>query len=270
LRSASDGRPRFSREQNPPAPGPPANPNLISLSPHHLARTEAAAGGLARGRRWPVTVKGGTARHTAAACSSLPSFLCSFLFFVFVPSSGSGGAVNPVAGRDRRREGRRRPARSRGRLLPPFCLLFLPLLLFPSPATKQDPESPAMVAAGEVAAPPLAPSPARAFTLGERAAVERLSGGASGPNRTAATGRRAHGSPCLSAQRAPCNAGGGGGSGDGGRSHGRSFSPGPLLLYFSDLGLGFQFCTVKSIWDRFLCSFLFPNKIHCLAWLWYH
>jgi hypothetical protein len=73
------------------------------FSPHHLARTEAAAGSLARGRRWPATVKGGAARHTAAACSSLPSILCSFLFFVSVPSSGGGGAVNPVAGRDRRR-----------------------------------------------------------------------------------------------------------------------------------------------------------------------
>jgi hypothetical protein len=46
--------------------------------------------------------------------------------------------------------------------------------------------------------------------------------------------------------------------------------PGPLHLCFSDLGLGFRFCTVKSIRDRFLCSFLFPNTIHYLARLWYH
>jgi hypothetical protein len=45
-----------------------------------------------------------------------------------------------------------------------------------------------------------------------------------------------------------------------------------LFVHFSlvDLGLGFQFFIVKTIRDRFLWSFLFPNKIYYLAQLWYH
>jgi hypothetical protein len=83
---------------------------------------------------------------------------------------------------------------------------------------------------------------------GECTAVERMCDGASlaqTARRRRADERKARPVCPLSARL--CDAGDGGGSGGGGRSHGRSFSPGPLLLYFSDLGLGFRFqlCTVK-------------------------
>jgi hypothetical protein len=94
------------------------NPSPILLSPPpRFTPTSLSGGGkfvLGRDRRWPATVKGGVARHTAAACSSLrPSFFSclspSSLALAHVRSrescapwqpgeAGDGAAAGPLAG----------------------------------------------------------------------------------------------------------------------------------------------------------------------------
>jgi hypothetical protein len=156
---------RAHRRNKTPQRGPPQNPSLISpfSSPARMLSLAAPGSvlpvaGDGEGRRRPAHGRNMLLPSSFSLFFSLPLCLCR------APATAGLSTPWPVkTGVD---EGWRRPVRSCGRLLPPFCLLFLPLPLFPSPATKQDPESPAMVAAGEVAAPPLPPSPARAFTLG--------------------------------------------------------------------------------------------------------
>jgi hypothetical protein len=62
-------------------------------------------------------------------------------------------------------EDERRPARSCGRL-PSFSLLFLLLPFFPSPASREIQRAAMRPERGWWPAPPLAPSPVRAFTRG--------------------------------------------------------------------------------------------------------
>jgi hypothetical protein len=92
-------------DTTPPVSGcSPGNPRPFHLSPPpRLTNTCLTGGGfgLARGRRWPVTVKGGGARHAAAACSSLPPFSLGPPFLPFPPQHARSRVRPPMAAVER-------------------------------------------------------------------------------------------------------------------------------------------------------------------------
>jgi hypothetical protein len=82
LLSASDGHPRSSREQSHLRSVPPVTLDPFPFLPASLARTKAAAGGLAHGRRpWPAMAGDGGGRRRPAHGRSmlLPSTFLSYL-----------------------------------------------------------------------------------------------------------------------------------------------------------------------------------------------
>jgi hypothetical protein len=135
----------------------------------------------------------------------------------------------------------RRPAHSRGRLLPPFDLLFLLLPFYPSPATERGTESPAMAASGEDGGGQRRHRPPRRCERspeGERATVEWLGGGTSRPCPSHRRGVIGPASPRLAIYKTR-----GMHRGDSGvvTTVGEAFEGLSLSVHFSlvDLGLGF-------------------------------
>jgi hypothetical protein len=90
---------------NPPVSGcSPGNPRPFHLSPPpRLTNTCLTGGGfgLARGRRWPATVKGGAARHAVATCSSLPPFSLGPPFLPYPPQHARSRVRPPMAAVER-------------------------------------------------------------------------------------------------------------------------------------------------------------------------